>query len=182
LYNGTVYLPIRISRKKHPSDWSSLFAEELAKTFNWKIVCEEKLFPADVEGEIVFTIKAPQMGHPDVLIKADTIDKDIKIVNYLQDIRGENRDSKNYLSHMDQMLKRSDLILYAYKKSFESGWPEHVKKGVYFPMFFLPTDRFLSLKQDINRQDKKCFVCLCLAIMIDTYLLEEKTWESRLPF
>jgi len=158
VYDGTVFLPARISKEQHPSDWSSLFAETLAKTFSWKIVCSNKLLPSDIEGEILFTIKAPQLGYPNVLTTIDKISKDIKIVNYLQDIRG---DDQNYLRYMHQMLERSDLILYSYKESFENGWPEYIKKGVYFPVFIIPSERFLSLEQDINAQEKKCLVIGC---------------------
>ena len=152
MHNGTVFLPAPISRDYHPSDWSSLFAETLAETFNWKLISGHKLNIDAVEGDILFTIKAPQCGFIDVLGDIGRVPKHIKVINYLQDIRGD----AYYFKRMEQILKRSDLILYSYKQSFENGWPQYTKKGLYFPIFVSPSDRFFSLGSHV--QLKKCLV------------------------
>jgi len=148
-YRGTVYIPTMVSRDRHPADHLSIFAEMIAKEFNYKILCTDSLDIGQVEGDTLFTIKSPQVSYPKALKDISKLKQEIRFVSYLQDLNN---------TVLKESLERADLILYSYKEAFGGSFSEYRHKSLYFPTFVIPSERYFSIENEFNKRIKKCLV------------------------
>jgi hypothetical protein len=169
MYHGTVYMPSPLWRDKHPADMLSIFTEELAATFGWKTLSGGHLDISDVEGSVLFVIKAPQAGHPRAVEGIGKLSKNIKLVSYFQDIHGMTQ------SVTREIMDRSDLIITAYRDVFYRKYPQYKHKTVYIPAFIAPAARYLELPLD--RSIDKCLITG--STIKDFYPLRYKAATSR---
>lgn len=89
-----------------------------------------------------------------------------KLIGYLGDFDSlENRPGV-----FKRMIKRYDLILSMYKHRFEKKYPELIPKTIYFPNFFAPHERYVTLKINPNPIDK---------ILVSGRLFEPKRYPFR---
>jgi hypothetical protein len=154
MFNGTVFLPLRVSRDRHPADHLSIFAEMIAEEYNYKIICADKLALSDVVGNVLFTIKAPQISYYDCLEDISALPKHIKYVSYIQDLDGE--ENREYLQALMAAFTRADVILYSYRDAFCGAYPEYVSKGIFFPAFVIPSERYLGITNEFLGRIRKC--------------------------
>jgi len=162
---GTIYLPMRISRDKHPADIHSIVTEMMAERYDLKIICSDKLNLNEVEGDILFTMKTPQVGYYDAASDICNLDSKIRLVAYIHDIDAYDEDclrfNSNFRKYLRMLLDRADTILYTYKASFLGALGEYAGKSMYCPTCIVPSNRYLSINRDFLSRTRKCILSGC---------------------
>ena len=96
-------------------------------------------------------------GTPQMLggIEAFMTKGDWKTILYIADIH-KGRDKK-WRTILDPIVEACDISLSSSDMWFRLLWTEHYKKHVYFPYFFAPQERYVSLSFNFNPKRKCLF-------------------------
>lgn len=157
---GSVFLTKELGTT-HVADRYRILADMLRIRLGWKVICDNALNVADIEGNTLLTIKTPQCSRLESVEAICSVPDSVRVVGLFADTHysfGSDLSKKlEYVAAASRVFDRCDVILSSYGHPFMCRWVEFTDKTYHFPQFYAPEARYRELPYNEN-PDKVCLV------------------------
>ena len=121
----------------------------------------------DIESDtkLILTCTVPRLAHINTKLLG-LLGNDVKLIVFIVDT---HKRDVNFDPHVEALLKRADCILGTDAENFETSWTQYKAKHVFFPTFFAPHERYVS----IPFNEKPKMKCLLSGAISKHYPLRE---------